>query len=88
MTKYEDTPEQAEASIRASGDEISRLDNALGVAEARSEQLEDEMDDAEGEELSKLEQEHARVQQEIEDINTDLAGAHQHHIHNVDFWHN
>lgn len=90
MTKYEDTPEQAEASLQRSGDEIYTLDNALTVAEARSEQLEQEIDgafaDGDIERQAKAEEEMERIQQEIQDINTDLVGAHQYHADNQTFW--
>ncbi|TFD37779.1 hypothetical protein E3T40_04100 [Cryobacterium sp. TMT1-19] len=90
MTKYEDTPEQAEASLQRSNDELSRLDNALTVVEARSEELERDIDDAfaagDGERQAKAEEEMERVQQEVQDINTDLVGAHQYHADNQTFW--
>lgn len=90
MPKYEDSPEQAEASLRESGDAISKLDDALTAAEERSEQLEHEIDQAfdagDTDQQAKLEQEMDRLQQEIQDINTDLEGAHKHHIDNQSFW--
>lgn len=90
MPKYEDSPEEAEASVRRSGEEIERLDNALTIAEARSEQLEQDIDDAfdagDAERQAKAEEEMERIQQEIQDVTTDLEGAHQYHADNVSFW--
>ncbi|SFR78460.1 hypothetical protein SAMN05428970_2387 [Agromyces sp. CF514] len=90
MPKYEASPEEAEASLRESGEAIFTLENALAVAEERSEQLEQEIGDAfdigdSGRQAS-LEAEMERVQQEIQNINTDLEGANQHHIDNQTFW--
>lgn len=87
MSKYDDDPAQADASIQETADELSRLDDALIAAEERSEELEQEIADADDDATQqRLEEEMERVQQEIVDISADREGADQAHVDNVKFW--
>lgn len=87
MSKYDDDPAQADASIQETADELSRLDDALIAAEERSEELEQEIADADDNaEQQRLEEEMERVQQQIEDVSSDREGADQAHVDNVKFW--
>ncbi|MBF0671350.1 MAG: hypothetical protein IR160_02050 [Salinibacterium sp.] len=90
MPKYEDSPDQAEASLQSTNDEVGRLDDALSAAEQRAEDLEREIDNAysagDATRQVSLEAEMEQLQLQIQDINTDLEAAHQAHANNVESW--
>ena len=87
MSRYDDDPTQAEASVMETNDELSRLDDARVDAEARSDELEQAIDGSDDEnERQRFAEELDRVEEDLEKINSDLDGAHQVHADNVKFW--
>ncbi|MCM3778814.1 hypothetical protein [Microbacterium hydrocarbonoxydans] len=87
MSRYDDDPEQADASIQQTADELNRLDDDLIAAEERAEELELQLAACEDEATQqRLEEEMEQVQRKIEDISSDREGADQAHTDNVKFW--
>ena len=84
-SRYSSTPEQAEASIQQSNDELAYRDDLYEDAAARLEQMED-AGPPEGEDAAEWERTFNALDDEVAKLEQDRDSAAKAHFANVEFW--
>jgi hypothetical protein len=86
VLKYEEFPDQAEASIRKSNDELHTAELLLNGAIERQEAIEVEMDTADDSDQAGLSERHQALDREINGLRQDYESADQSHTDNQTYW--